>query len=107
MVWKEPVDSFGPWPLIHCSGTIKTSSIGNWRRITRLKLWVDMEARVVAGFAVISRKEDVPQPVLEPPSLDKKVTVYDVETGDVVYEGALYNMPTLQAICAEGTYYRD
>ena len=56
-----------------------------------------------------TRPEDAPQSVLEPPDLDKMVTVYDVETGDVVvvYEGSLYNLPPLQAICAEGTYYRD
>ena len=108
VVWREPVDSSGPWSLIHCSGTIKVSSVENWRKITRLILWVvDMEAKVVAGFGVMSRKEDVPQPVLEPLEPDRKVNVYDVETGDIIYEGSRYNMPPLQAICAEGTYYRD
>ncbi len=107
ITWSEPVESSGPWSVLHCSGTLKAFSTNRWRQATRLEIVVDMKARSVAGLAVISEKEDVPQPVLEPLDPGDMVKLYDVETGDIVYEGPYSNAPPLEEVCEEGTYYRD
>ena len=106
--WSEPVDSSGPWSVLHCDGTLRTFGTAHWRQVTRLEVVVDMKAGFVAGLAVwASVLPDVQQPVLETPDSDDTVKFYDVETDDIVYEGPLSDAPTLEDVCAEGTYYRD
>ena len=64
-IWDEPVDSAGPWALLQCTGTLRVESSARWRDITRLVIWVDTQEDSVAGYAVISEPEDVPQPAID------------------------------------------
>ena len=108
ITWSEPVESSGPWSVLHCGGTLKALAPTPWRQVTRLKVTVDMKARSVAGLAVVSEPEDVPLPVQESPSLSDTVKLYDVETGNTIYDGPFSDAPrSLEKVCAEGTYYRD
>ena len=105
-LWSEPVESSGPWSLMPCNGTLKTFTKERWSQIRRLVVFVDMEAEAVAGYGVTSQKEDVPQPTydLDP---DETVKLYDVETGDIIYEGSPSDVPSKEEVCADGTFYRD
>ena len=105
--WSEPVESSGPWPLIRCSGTLKMFSTARWSQVTELRVTVDMKARSVEGLGVIGERDDIPQPILESPSIGETVKLYDVETGNIVYDGPSSDVPSLKEICAEGTYYHD
>ena len=105
-LWSEPVESSGPWSLMHCRGTLKTFTRERWSQVKRLVVFVDMEAESVAGFGVTSQKEDVPQPIYDMDT-DETVKLYDVETGDIIYEGSPSDAPAKDELCAEGTFYRD
>lgn len=78
-----------------------------WTQVTRLAVFVDMEDRSVLGFGVTSDLEDDPQPNFDAPGPDDHVKIYDAETGDIVYEGSVSEVPTKVEVCAEGTYYLD
>ncbi len=106
-LWSEPVESSGPWSLIHCQGTRKMFTEERWSQVTRLVVFVDREDESVAGYGVTSQKEDVPQPVYEVPDGDDSVKIYDAETGEIVYDGSVDDAPSKAKVCAEGTYYRD
>ncbi len=108
VAWSEPVESTGPWSVISCSGTLKSFSEERWSQVTRLRVKVDMKARSVVGVGVWrSSLPDVLQPVQG--SLDPGDTVglYNVETGDVLYEGPFSDIPLVTEVCAEGTYEND
>ena len=101
------MESSGPWILFHCSGTLKVFSAVRWSQITRLAVWVNMEDRSVAGFAVTSQPEDNLQPVFEIPDPDELAKVYEAKTGEIVYEGPGSSTPLKSELCEEGTYYVD
>ena len=105
--WSRPVESSGPWSLLHCSGTVRSFTRGNWSQVTRLVVWVDMEDRSVAGFGVTSEPEDEPRPVPPTRDPDESLKIYDQETGEILYEGAVSAAPKESEICEEGTYYVD
>ena len=105
--WSRPVESSGPWSVLHCSGTIKAFTTESWSQVTRLVVWVDMEHRSVAGFGVTSEPEDEPRPILDPPDAGESLKLYDQETGEILYEGAGHAAPNESEICEEGTYYLD
>ena len=105
--WSDPVESSGPWSLVHCQGTIKMFTTERWTQVTRLVVFVDMEDRSVLGFGVTSDLEDDPQPNFDAPGPDDHVKIYDAETGDIVYEGSVSEVPAKVEVCAEGTYYLD
>ncbi len=108
VTWSNPVESTGPWSVLHCSNTLKAFTTAPWRQVKRLEVTVNMKTRSVVGLAVISEKEeDVPLPVMESLDADDKVKLLDVKTGDIVYEGPVSGAPRLEEVCAEGTYYRD
>ena len=105
--WSNPVESSGPWSLMHCSGTLKMFTRERWSQVTRLVIWVDMEDRAVAGLGVTSEPEDYPQPFHETISPDEPIKMYDAETGEVLYDGPTSGGPMESEVCEEGTYYRD
>ena len=105
--WSRPVESSGPWSVLHCSGTIKAFTTESWSQVTRLVVWVDMEHRSVAGFGVTSEPEDEPRPILDPPDAGESLKLYDQETGEILYDGTGSDAPNESEICEEGTYYVD
>ena len=107
-IWSNPIESSGPWSLMHCSGTVRAFTRESWSQVTRLVLWVDMEDRSVAGFGVTSRPEDEPRPI-SPQTLGPgdSLKIYDQKTGEILYEGAESAAPKESEICEEGTYYVD
>ena len=107
VVWNTPVDSSGPWSMVHCFGTRKIVHKQKWKQITRLATWVDLDARLVVGYGVTSEPEDVPQPVMGWVSIDSLGKVYDVETGDRILFGPLLTVPPQPIICPPNRYYRD
>ena len=105
--WSRPVESSGPWSLLHCSGTIKAFTTESWSQVTRLVVWVDMEHRSVVGFGVTSEPEDEPRPILDLPDAGESLKLYDQETGEILYDGTGSDAPNESKICEEGTYYVD
>ena len=106
-IWEGPVESSGPWSLIHCQGTRKSSTSERWSKVTRLVVFVDMKEESVAGFGVTSQKEDAVQPVQELAEAGEPIKLYDVKTGEILFEGSSSDVPTKQESCPEGTYKRD
>ena len=107
-VWQDPVESSGPWMPIHCSGTRKGYETSRWTNVTRLVVFVDMENESVAGYGVTSSIwDDDPQPVLEAADSNESVKIYDVKSGDIVYEGTYGDAPTKDEFCPPGTYTKD
>ena len=92
--WDDPVDSTGPWVLVHCQGTRQSFSTEQWRQITRLVFFVDMEDESVAGFGVTSKAEDVPLPVQELAETGEPIKLYDLKTGEILFEGSSSDAPT-------------
>ena len=107
VVWKDPVDSAGPWALVHCGGTRKVVHKQPWSQITRLVTWVDLEGRSVVGYGVTSEPEDIPQPTMGPTNWVSWLKVYDVESGDLLMVAPPFLIPTNWVLCPPGTYYRD
>ena len=107
VVWKDPVDSAGPWALVHCGGTRKVAHKQLWSQITRLVTWVDLEGRSVVGYGVTSEREDIPQPTMGPINWFSWLKVYDVESGDLLMVAPPFLIPTDWVLCPPGTYYRD
>ena len=107
VVWKDPVDSAGPWALVHCGGTRKVVHEQPWSQITRLATWVDLEARSVVGYGVTSEPEDIPQPTLGSYNWFSLFKVYDVESGELLMVAPPFLIPTEWIVCPPGTYYRD
>ena len=105
-VWDDPVDSAGPWYFIKCAGTRKLMSTQPWNQITRILFWVDMENEAVAGFVPFFRKGEI-LPTPEAGHEEKVGKIYDVESGDIVYDGTLGSLPSKERFCLPGTIYRD
>ena len=107
-IWDEPVDSAGPWALLQCTGTLRVESSARWRDVTRLVIWVDTQEDSVAGYAVISEPEDVPQPAIDnAQSLTDIIRAYSTLTGRLLYVGPSALSPPRAILCESGTYYRD
>ena len=107
-IWDEPVDSAGPWTLLQCTGTLRVESSARWRDVTRLVIWVDTQEDSVAGYAVISEPEDVPQPAIDnAPSLTDIIRANSTLTGRLLYVGPSVLSPPRAILCESGTYYRD
>ena len=107
VVWKGPVDSAGPWALVHCGGTRKVVHKQPWSQITRLVTWVDLEGRSVVGYGVTSEPEDIPLPTMGPTNWFSLLKVYDVESGKLLMVAPPLLIPTDWVLCPPGTYYRD
>ena len=107
VVWKDPVDSAGPWALVHCGGTRKVVHKQPWSQITRLVTWVDLEDRSVVGYGVTGQPEDIPQPTMGPTNWFSLLKVYDVESGELLMSAPPLLIPTDWFLCPPGTSYRD
>ena len=108
VAWSEPVESSGPWSIIHCSGTLRSVTTEPWSQVKLLRVKVDMKAKSVVGVGVwASVLPDVQQPVMGTPDPGAMLKEYDVETGEIVYEGLYSDAPPLEDLCAEGTYESD
>ncbi len=108
VAWSEPVESTGPWSIIHCSGTLRSVTTDPWSQVKLLRVKVDMKAKSVVGVGVwASVLPDVQQPVMGTPDPGAMLKEYDVETGEIVYEGLYSDAPQLEDSCAEGTYESD
>ncbi len=106
--WQEPVDSQGPWTLFHCTGTRKVVTPVDWSGITRLTVYVDMNSQSVAGHAVMSDENDKHQPVMGSGHLDSVAKVYDIESGEILYDGLFKDFTSsLRQMCPPGTYDGD
>ena len=40
--WSEPIDSSGPWFLVHCKGRRKSLSTESWTGITQIEVTIDV-----------------------------------------------------------------
>ena len=89
-------------------GTLRVESSARWRDVIRLVIWVDTQEDSVAGYAVISEPEDVPQPAIDyAPSLTDIIRAYSTLTGWLLYVGPSALSPPRAFLCEAGTYYRD
>ena len=105
VAWSEPVESTGPWSIIQCEGTLRSVSTTPWSQVDLLRVKVDMKAKSVVGVGVwASVLPDVHQPVMGIVGPGDGVTLYDVESGDIVYDGPYSDIPTVDEVCEEGTY---
>ena len=105
VVWNEPIESTGPWLVIHCDGTLRSLSTEPWSHVDTLVVDVDMVAKSVVGVGVwVSPLPDVSLPVMGIEDPNDSVTYYNVETGNVVYDGPYSDIPTFDKVCEEGTY---
>lgn len=105
--WETPWDSAGPWALVHCRGTRKVVHSQGWSQITRLKTWVDVEARSVVGYGVTSLPEDNPQPRMGFFNFFSLAKVYDVASGRLLLVAPPFLIPPKIILCRPGSYYRD
>lgn len=98
--WKEPAKSSGPWVDVECRGTRKTVVSTEVSNITKLALWVDLEAKEVVAYVPGAHEPGEIGPVEAPLKDDLKVLVYDVDTGDLIYDGTHGD---LEKLCPAGT----
>ena len=105
VVWKEPVDSSGPWVLLHCGGTLQLHSNRGFSGITRLKLSVDLENRDVLGYGVTGEpgEEAIPAPRVP----DSPVKILDTNTREQVFIGSRGELDSmgkalLEKLCPTG-----
>ena len=104
VTWDNPVESTGPWSVLHCAGTVKTYSTEPWRQITRLVFWVNSETNAVSGYAVTTEPEDDPEADTDAIENDASLKIYDIQTGEIVFEGRV-SEAKLSDICVADTYY--
>lgn len=107
VTWETSWDSAGPWALVHCRGTRKVVHSQSWSQVTRLKTWVDVEARSVVGYGVTSIPEDDPQPSMGFFNFFSLAKVYDVESGKLLLVAPPFLIPPKSILCRPGSYYRD
>ena len=103
--WEEPVDHEGPWSLIKCKGTRKLVSPIEWSGVTRVEVIVDINNRTVTGLAVTA-EPDEDAPVMGSGHLGSVARLYDVESGDIVFEGRGSDLPLPEDFCPVGTHYQ-
>ena len=89
-------------------GNAASGVLGRWRDVTRLVIWVDAQEDSVAGYAVISEPEDVPQPAIDnAQSLTDIIRAYSTLTGRLLYVGPSALSQPMAVLCESGTHYRD
>lgn len=106
-VWRKPVESSGPWHVIHCKGTRRSVISESWSQITRLEVILDQEyPSDVAGYMVVkgSGEGSAVLDVSEPPMPPK---IYDVENGEVLWRSTSGAFPTADEVCPPGTSERN
>ena len=110
--WMEPVESSGPWYLIHCEGIRKSVTSETWRNITRLEVIVDLlqrQVRVspVAGYTVIEGGGEATA-VRNPDETPSPPTIREVETGEILWKSISgRRFPTEEEVCPPGTINRN
>ena len=102
--WETPAESDGPWPVVRCQGTRKVVTTNTVSNITRLTVFIDMEAREVAAYSLPG--PDSPDLVAQMPTFpaiggDTTVKMYDFETGELVYDGTLEDIE--DKLCPSGS----
>ncbi len=107
VTWEGVVNSKGPWALIHCQGTRKAVHKQQWDLISRLAVWVDLDARSVVAYGVTSWPEDNHEPIIGPVSWFSLAKVYDVESGRLLLIAPPFLIPPEPILCGPGRYYRD
>ena len=110
--WREPVESSGPWYLIHCEGIRKSVTSETWRNITRLEVIVDLlqrQVRVspVAGYTVIEGEGEAAA-VRNPDETPSPPTIREVEIGEILWRSISgRKFPTEEEVCPPGTTHRN
>ena len=105
--WREPVESSGPWVLVHCEGTRKSVISESWSQVTRMEVVIDLlDPRFVAGYAVIEGTGEG-SPVSNNDGPLFPPTIYEVETKEVVFESTSRTLPSEDEVCPPGTIDRN
>ena len=100
-VWEEPVVSDGPWFVIQCQGTRKLMIPARWTNVTRLEFIVDVEHDEVVAYLPVG-EYDESAPVVDLDAMKEAGSkVYDVASGDLVFEGKVSELPTKDIMCPE------
>ena len=101
-VWENPVASDGPWYMLQCQGTRKLMAPARWTNVTRLEFIVDVEHDEVMAYLPMG-EYGASEPVVDLEALREGGSkVYDVASGDLIYEGKVSELPTKDIMCPEG-----
>ena len=98
--WEKPAMSSGPWVDAECRGTRMTVVSTKVSNITKLALWVDIEAKEVVAYVPGAPEPGETGPIEAPLENDLKVLVYDAKSGELIYDGTHGDLGKL---CPEGT----
>ncbi len=106
VMWSDPVDSSGPWFLIHCKGRRKSLSTESWTGITMMEVTVDMFDASVAGYRALDGIKVSPS-VGGSDSPQLPAVIWDVETGTILFENILGILPSDEEVCPPGMTDRN
>ena len=106
VIWADPVDSSGPWFLIHCKGRRKSLSTEPRTGITQMEVTIDRLGPSVAGYMALDGIK-VNQSVDGSDAHQFPAVIWDVETGEILFENILGTPPSDEEICPPGMTDRN
>lgn len=106
--WDNPVESSGPWRNVNCRGSRVFESFITWADVHMLRVIVDLDGRQVVGTGVRGAPASGTSLYPDPVPIDSfddpeaVINVYDLESGQALYEGNLGGIPEDLMICPPG-----
>ena len=104
--WSDPVDSSGPWFVIHCKGRRKSLSTESRTGITQMEVTINRLGPSVAGYMALDGSK-VNQSVDGSDAHQFPALIWDVETGEILFENILGTPPSDEEICPPGMTDRN
>lgn len=104
--WETPVVHSGPWYWLKCGYERYSKAEVSWSNIKSLMFTVDTSSDEIIGYAPFAPSY-MDQPVRGVINPTKNLQIFDLETGEKVYDGAAIAAPLLVNECRAGTMYQD